>query len=51
MRLDTTQLPKPFQLTAITSREWTLTSDWKRFAFAPSTLPATNHRADEATQR
>ena len=36
MRLDATQLPKPFQLSAITSREWTLESEWKRFSFAPA---------------
>ena len=35
MRLDTTQLPKPFQINAMTSRDWTLESDWKRFAFEP----------------
>lgn len=35
MRLDQAQLPKPFQLTALTSRDWTLESDWKRFAFTP----------------
>lgn len=35
MRLDPTQLPKPFQLSAITSREWTLESEWKRFSFTP----------------
>lgn len=29
MRLDVTQLPKPFQVNAITSREWTLASDWR----------------------
>ena len=33
MRLDTTQLPKPFQINAITNRDWTLESDWKRFNF------------------
>ena len=33
MRLDTTQLPKPFQINALTSRDWTIESDWKRFAF------------------
>lgn len=31
MQFDTSQLPKPFQISAITSREWTLESDWKRF--------------------
>jgi hypothetical protein len=34
MRLDTTQLPKPFQLSAFTDREWTLASAWKTMAFA-----------------
>ncbi|HQR19901.1 MAG TPA: DUF4390 domain-containing protein [Burkholderiaceae bacterium] len=29
MRLDVTQLPKPFQVNAITSREWQLASDWR----------------------
>ena len=35
MRLDTTQLPKPFQINALTSRDWTLESEWKRFGFEP----------------
>jgi hypothetical protein len=34
MRLDLTQLPKPFQVNALTNREWTLASDWYRFTFA-----------------
>jgi hypothetical protein len=34
MRLDLTQLPKPFQVNALTNREWTLASDWYRFNFA-----------------
>ncbi len=34
MRLDVTQLPKPFQVNALTNREWTLASDWYRFNFA-----------------
>lgn len=29
MRLDVTQLPKPFQVNAITTREWSLASDWR----------------------
>ena len=33
MRLDTTQLPKPLQVSAFASREWTLASDWTRVAF------------------
>lgn len=30
MRLDTGMLPKPFQVSALTDREWTLASDWVR---------------------
>jgi hypothetical protein len=37
MRLDATLLPKPFQLSAITSRELSLDSGWRRFAFQPPT--------------
>jgi hypothetical protein len=35
MRLDVSQLPKPFQVNALASREWQLASDWHRFAFTP----------------
>lgn len=35
MRLDTSQLPKPFQITALTSRDWNLQSDWVRWSFVP----------------
>lgn len=35
MRLDTAQLPKPFQLNAVASRDWNLTSDWYRWSVAP----------------
>ncbi|MEO7742145.1 MAG: DUF4390 domain-containing protein [Usitatibacter sp.] len=35
MRLDTAQLPKPFQLNAIASRDWTLESDWHRWSITP----------------
>jgi hypothetical protein len=33
MRLDVTQLPKPFQVNALTSREWNLSSEWRRWPF------------------
>jgi hypothetical protein len=46
MRLDTTQLPKPFQIEAISNRDWILTSDWKRWQF---TVPATAPAAGSAT--
>lgn len=35
MRLDTSQLPKPVQVSALTDREWTQASSWWRFAFTP----------------
>ncbi len=35
MRLDTTQLPKPFQLNAVASSDWNLSSDWYRWTVNP----------------
>lgn len=35
MRLDPAQLPKPFQVNAIASRDWTLASDWQRWTLTP----------------
>ena len=35
LRLDTTQLPKPFQISALTSRDWNLQSEWVRWSFTP----------------
>ncbi len=35
MRLDFAQLPKPFQITALTNRDWNLQAEWKRFNFNP----------------
>lgn len=35
IRLDVTQLPKPFQVNALALREWQLASDWHRFTFTP----------------
>jgi hypothetical protein len=41
MRLDSTMLPKPFQLSALTSRDLQLESHWKRFiVHSPRQLPA-----------
>lgn len=37
MRLDLSQLPKPFQINAVNTREWNLASDWRRFNY---TVPA-----------
>lgn len=35
MRLDTSQLPKPFQISAVGSREWSVSSDWHRWTVSP----------------
>ena len=35
MRLDTTQLPRPFQIGAITGRDWTLVSEWRNVPVRP----------------
>jgi uncharacterized protein DUF4390 len=48
MRLDTTLLPKPFQLSALTSRELNLESPWRRFAFRPPPAPGETRDPREA---
>jgi hypothetical protein len=40
MRLDTSQLPRPFQLSALTSRDLSFESDWSRFDFRAGAQPA-----------
>ena len=35
MRLDVSQLPKPFQLNALASRDWNFGSDWYRWSVTP----------------
>ncbi|HYA20236.1 MAG TPA: DUF4390 domain-containing protein [Burkholderiales bacterium] len=35
MKLDLTQLPKPFQVDALASSDWTLSSDWYRWEVTP----------------
>lgn len=41
LRLDTTQLPRPFQLSALTSRDLHLESTWRRFTVrSPQQAPA-----------
>lgn len=42
MRLDLSQLPKPFQINAVNTRDWNLASDWRRFSYTvPTDLNAT----------
>jgi len=48
MRLDTALLPKPFQLSALTSRDLSLESPWRRFVFRPPGAPAETREAAEA---
>jgi hypothetical protein len=35
VRLDLSQMPKTFQVTAIANRDWNLDSDWMRWTFVP----------------
>ncbi len=35
LRLDTSQLPRPFQISAVGSRDWNISSDWYRWTVAP----------------
>ncbi|MGH8622156.1 MAG: DUF4390 domain-containing protein [Burkholderiales bacterium] len=35
LRLDSSQLPRPFQVSAVGSREWTISSDWHRWTVSP----------------
>ncbi|HTP94949.1 MAG TPA: DUF4390 domain-containing protein [Burkholderiales bacterium] len=35
LRLDVSQLPKPFQISALGSREWNIGSDWFRWTVTP----------------
>jgi hypothetical protein len=37
LRLDASHLPKPLQLAAITDKDWSLQSLWKRFTLTPQT--------------
>lgn len=35
VRLDNSQLPRPFQVSAVGSREWSVSSDWYRWTVTP----------------
>lgn len=41
LRLDLNQLPRPFQISALGNRDWTLASDWKNWQLTLPALPAT----------
>jgi hypothetical protein len=42
LRLDVTQLPRPFQISALGNKDWSLGSDWKNWpvTLAPAAAPA-----------
>jgi hypothetical protein len=50
MRLDITLLPKPFQLSALTSRELSLESPWRRFIYRPPAPPPAPVEKEGATK-
>ena len=37
-RLDTSQLPKPFQVAAISGGDWSLETDWMRWTYTPGAV-------------
>ena len=41
LKLDLTQLPKPFQVTAIGNKDWNITAEVKRWSFSPPPATAT----------
>ncbi len=48
LRLDLNQLPKPFQIAALGSRDWTLASDWKSWRISLPPLPPVAPQASPA---
>ncbi len=44
LRLDITQLPRPFQITALGNKDWSLASDWKAWQLTLPVLPAAEAR-------
>ncbi len=51
MRLDLSLLPKPFQVNALTSREWHLESEWRRFSWRPGAPSSSGSPAAPAERR
>lgn len=39
LRLDLTQMPKTFQVSALANKDWNLASDWVRWSFSPGEHP------------
>ena len=46
MRLDLTQMPKTFQVNALSNKDWNLSSGWARWNFTPVETPAAPNNPD-----
>ena len=46
MRLDLTQMPKTFQVNALSNKDWNLSSGWTRWNFTPIETPAAPNNPD-----
>ncbi|WP_265945441.1 DUF4390 domain-containing protein [Dechloromonas sp. A34] len=46
LRLDITQLPRPFQISALGNKDWSLASDWKTWQAALPALPSPTASAE-----
>ena len=51
LRLDISQMPKTFQVSALSSRDWNLVSDWQHWSFPPGNPKAADAEADSGTSR
>lgn len=56
LRLDLTQMPKTFQVSALSNKDWSLESEWARWPFvnteaAPVSLPAAESAGEEGGAR
>lgn len=45
LRLDLSQMPKTFQVSALANKDWNLASDWARWSFSPGEYPAVGSAA------
>ena len=51
MRLDLSQMPKTFQVSALSSADWNLSSDWRRWRFKPVDVVADKRTVSETENR
>ena len=48
MSLDLTQMPKTFQVSALSNKDWNLSSEWLRWSFSPAEMLPTSQTAPTA---